>query len=564
MEARTAAFTAVRQVRHYPYKVGGIIIAVGAVGILAGAHRFALVSSVVLLGVTGWWWILHVQPAQTVRMHVAREGDLTQRARGVATWLDVQEVASPWALRRQAAILRPSLAGTNRRQIPPTELGVMVARVGFGLRWGQQIWSSCEDVTTRIGGPRTGKSMSLACHGIDAPGALITTSTKLDLAGNVHQTRNVKRVHLANIAGVGGVPSTVCWSVIAGCRDWATAARKAALFLPDVGDKERDYWAGQARNLLTLLLHGADVGGRNMTAVLDWCRAEKGSPAARDLVTILGSVSDGGLERAGLAQDYYDLSEKTRTSVAFTLGEVLRWVADPGARGLGDAPPNEADFDPVGIIARGETLHIVGGEDRPDLAPLVAAFMGEIMHEAKQMAAVTGGRLDPPVTVLLDEADRVCPVPLHLWTADFGGRGITLHISVQSIAQLRERWSGTGADTILTNSAVLLAFGGSRNARELQEVSALFGEQRQRVIDADGVKDPEWFEHRWTSVLSVGDLANLKRGQVACLRRGLRPVFGHAPTVLDRKKHGWEYVNLAQIHRDRPQLVLVHEDKGAA
>jgi type IV secretion system protein VirD4 len=32
----------------------------------------------------------------------------------------------------------------------------------------------------------------------------------------------------------------------------------------------------------------------------------------------------------------------------------------------------------------------------------------------------------------LDEAALICPVPLDKWTADMGGRNITIHIAAQS------------------------------------------------------------------------------------------------------------------------------------
>src|SRR5204862_5273922 len=108
---------------------------------------------------------------------------------GVASSVDVGERASREALRLRARVLRPSTRGTRTRRIQPSALGVLVARTGicrWPLRHWQELWSSVEDTTLRIGGPRVGKTIALACHGIDAAGALITTSTKLDLAEMVH------------------------------------------------------------------------------------------------------------------------------------------------------------------------------------------------------------------------------------------------------------------------------------------------------------------------------------------------------------------------------------------
>jgi hypothetical protein len=40
-----------------------------------------------------------------------------------------------------------------------------------------RVWSPVEDVTLRIGGPRTGKTGELCGRILDAPGAVIVTST---------------------------------------------------------------------------------------------------------------------------------------------------------------------------------------------------------------------------------------------------------------------------------------------------------------------------------------------------------------------------------------------------
>src|SRR4029450_5507536 len=101
-------------------------------------------------------------------------------------------------------------------------------------------------------------------------------------------------------------------------------------------------------------------------------------------------------------------------------------------------------------------------------APLVAALTGHIARQARQLAGVQPhGRLDPPLTLALDEAARLCPVPLGQWTADMGGRGVTIHIAVQSRAQLEQRWGREGAAAILNNAATRLVYRGTREPGDL-------------------------------------------------------------------------------------------------
>ena len=95
-------------------------------------------------------------------------------------------------------------------------------------------------------------------------------------------------------------------------------------------------------------------------------------------------------------------------------------------------------------------MHLIGHETSTRFAPLVAALVAEIAHQARDPRVPLPRRAPgPTLTMLLDEAAIACPVPLDAWTADMGGRGVTIHVSVQSLAQLRQRWGDNGAGTIL-------------------------------------------------------------------------------------------------------------------
>jgi type IV secretion system protein VirD4 len=553
---RSSAFTAARMVYRYPWKVGASGLACVWVG--AGAQHFGLHDPALFLipgglaaytGATSWWWLKHVARPHTTEALIARRAELDQRAQGVATHLDIAEHASPKALRLKAHILRPSLAGLSRRErarLDPRQVGVQVARLGLGW-WGEQIWSTCEDATHRIGGPRTGKTLSLADHGQDAPGALITTSTRLDLAKMLQQARTVRgAVHIFNPAGLGGLASTVRWRVLSGCEDFATAQRRATDLIPEsTGEGER--WDQQARRVLPLFLHAAAVTGRDMRDVMRW--VYDNTPTSRDeVVDALLSVEVGGRDRAAAARAFYATNDRTRTSITTTMSTPLAWMADDRARLLGDAPADDpALVDVTKLIERGETLHLIGHEDQGGLSPLIGALVAEIAHAARTLASHRpSGRLDPPLTMLLDEAALVCPVPIDRWSADMGGRGVTLHVSVQSLAQLRQRWGSEGAAAILANVATFVVFGGSPSADDLRDLSLLTGEHRMKVVGPDHRDDSSdgerRGEYRWVPVLSPAQIRALGPGQVLVMRRGLPIAVGWAPLVTQRK--GWVPVPL--------------------
>ena len=124
------------------------------------------------------------------------------------------------------------------------------------------------------------------------------------------------------------------------------------------------------------------------------------------------------------------------------------------------------------------------GAEETQAAPLVCALTGHIAREARRLAALEpGGRLDPPLTLVLDEAALISPVPLDSWTADMGGRGVTILAAFQSRAQLLARWGEHAAATILNNTSAVMVFGGTRDRDDLQFWSTLTGERDERIID---------------------------------------------------------------------------------
>ena len=552
---RAALFMAIRMAHRWPWRAGAVGMGLILIGVAIGwlgwpgvGMKPAGAGALIVLTVTAWWWARNVARPHSTKTLIRRRAELDQRCGGVATGLDVAELASAKALRLRAKVLRPStrrLSWWARRRLKATALGVQVARLGWGL-WWQQVWSSCEDATMRIGGPRTGKTLSLACHALDAPGALITTSTRLDLAELVQAAR-LKRgaVQVFNPAGLGGVPSTLRWRALTGCEDYTTAARRAADLIPEsTGEGER--WDTQARRILALLLNAGALAGRSMRDVVRWT-SDVSPEAQRQVVEALLDGGPGGRDRVAAMRAFWATNDRTRTSITTTMSVPLAWMSDDRARELGDADPDDpALIDITELIGRGQTLHLIGHEDHTALSPLIAALVAEIAHAARHLAsAQPGGRLDPPLTMVLDEAAIAAPVPLDRWTADMGGRGVTIHISVQSLAQLRGRWGTEGAEAILANVATFLVFGGSPNASDLRDISAITGEHRMKVVGVDHQRDRNAAdrlvddalngelrgEFRWVPVLSPAQIRALEPGQVLVLRRGLHTLVGWAPRV---------------------------------
>ncbi|MDQ4105460.1 MAG: TraM recognition domain-containing protein [Actinomycetota bacterium] len=452
---------------------------------------------------------------------VTRWSRRSRRHHGVASPWAILRVSSGLAMRRKATVLRPSLRelGWWRLFLSTREVATPLARVGL-LR----VWSPIEDVTLRIGGPRTGKTGELCGRILDAPGAVIATSTRTDLIELTGPCRSRHGpVHVFNPSGVAGMASTITFDPLSGCKQPATATSRAADLLaavstPGRDGADREFWAGQARRVLASLMHAAALGDASMQDVLAWVADP--DAAAAEVQRFLRRSPQPAYESD--AVQFLGTNDRTRTSICSTIMPALGWLTDATAAAAAD----KGDFDVTDLLEMRGTVYMLGAEDA-QVAPLVTTLTGHIAREARHIAAAQpGGRLDPPLTLALDEAALICPIPLDNWTADMGGRGVTIHIAAQSRAQLRQRWGDTGAAAILNNAATLLIYGGTRDPDDLAAYSTLTGERYEETPtwDDDGVVR-SLTRHR-VPVLSPAQIAQLPARHVVIIRRGMAPAVG--------------------------------------
>jgi hypothetical protein len=436
---------------------------------------------------------------------------------------------------RRAHVWRPSLAAVpwwSRWRVPATEYATRLARVG-----ALSVYSPVEDVTLRVGGPRTGKSGELGNHLADAPGAVIATSTRLDLLETVGPLRAGRGpVWVFNPSGLGGIPSTVSFDPLTGCQVPAAAYARAEDMLGSAGgDAEREYWTAQARRVLSGLLHAAALGDATMHDVLAWVANPE---AARGPVTAFLRRSPVTAYLADVAQ-FLGTNDKTRTSITSTIMPALSWLmVESAADSGGPADRRREPFDVEQLLAQSGTVFLLGAEDG-QTAPLVAALTGHIAREARRLAGLQpSGRLDPPLTIVLDEVALICPVPVDSWTADMGGRGVTIHLAAQSRAQLRQRWGDAGAAAILNNAATVLVYGGTRDPDDLDAWAKLAGER----VDDDLGRVP---------VLSPAQIAQLPERRVLLIRRATPAAVGTVRMAWRRRDVGRAQAAMRAYERDR-------------
>lgn len=513
----------------------------GAVSVLAFVSflRTSHPLAVVALGapVAGWLWLRRGRTIATV----TRWGASARRKAGVASTLDIARTGSAVAMRRKAATVRPSLHTTGWREraaqllrLPTGEVAVQLCRVV-----GQRVWASVEDVVIVFGGPRKGKTQWLAGRVLDAPGAVVVTSTRLDLLQQIGPLRaQVGPVVVFNPVGLGGLPSTITFDPLTGCTDPAAAHERAADMIAAANPGasaggDRAFWDDQGRRNLAALMHAAALGGLTMVEVQNWL-----ADLDRAKPRILGLLRDKSPEPAfeAAVEQFIATNERTRTSITATIAPALGWLTHGPARAA--ARPIAAGgnaFDVEKLLAAKTTVYIAGGEEA-QTAPLVCALTGYLAREARRLAAFRpGGRLDPPLSLRLDEAALICPVPLHQWTADMGGRGVSIVACFQSRAQLVDRYGEAKAAVILNNSGALVLFGGTTDRDDLNYWSTLAGERDEPITTTDMHGRVASRTTRRVPVLAPSQLSSLPKERVVVFRGDMAPVIGWAEQAWRRR-----------------------------
>lgn len=425
-----------------------------------------LLASVVALGV--WVWLL-------IRKLRERQANNPHKIVGIATRSEITAQASDKALLRRAAHLRPSLSEPQA-----TDVGFYL-----GSSQGKAVWASAEDSILALGSPRSGKGLHIAINLIlDAPGAVLTTSTRPD---NVAATIRARKRDGRPVAVfdpqrlASGISAGLRWSPIRGCTDPLTAMIRAAGLasatgLSAGGVESGGFWEAKTRVALQALLHAAALDERTPSELFRWTLDPT---AAAEAVAILNSHPDAASGWGEALGGVIDADPRTRDSIWQGVALSLAALADPRVLDAVSPGPGEV-FDPATFLAQRGTLYLLAtGSGAGASASLVAALVEDIVEVARRQAALSAGaRLDPPLALVLDEIANISPLPsLPTLMAEGGGTGITTVPILQSLAQAREKWGDDAAGAIWDASIVKIVLGGGSNTRDLQDLSTLLGER---------------------------------------------------------------------------------------
>ncbi|QHA05572.1 type VI secretion protein [Streptomyces broussonetiae] len=239
-------------------------------------------------------------------------------------------------------------------------------------------------------------------------------------------------------------PARLHWSPITGCEDRQTALSRATALLAPVHPTAKidQTVADTATTLLRSYLHAAALETRTIRHVHRWAQGTQVQDAVRTLRTHPKAApgAAGELEAALTAHP-------ERRDIAQELtGRALSALSTVNIREA--CTPNRTDALTLdSFVHEGGTLYVVGEsiEDprsNPGAMPLLTALASSVVERGRRMAErSSSGRLDPPLTLVLDDIAAVAPLPQlpDLLTTGHD-QGLPTLALLRSREQARSRW----------------------------------------------------------------------------------------------------------------------------
>ncbi|WP_217145053.1 type IV secretory system conjugative DNA transfer family protein [Streptomyces sp. AC627_RSS907] len=287
---------------------------------------------------------------------------------------------------------------------------------------------------------------STAIHALRAAegAALVITSNPALWQETKDARSKLGPVLLYDPAHLCDTPARLHWSPIAGCEDRRTATARAAALLAPVRPTARlDQAVGDtAELLLRSYLHAAAVDGRTVRHIHRWSQGGQIQDAVRILRTSPKAApgAAGELEGALTAHpERRDMAQQLTTRALAALSMVNIREA---------CTPNRIDALALDSFVHEQgTLYVVGEsiEDprtSPGAMPLLTALVSSVVERGRRMAErSSSGRLDPPMTLVLDDVAAVAPLPqLPELLATGAERGMPTLALLRSREQGRARW----------------------------------------------------------------------------------------------------------------------------
>jgi hypothetical protein len=434
---------------------------------------------------------------------------------------------APGRAAEQSIRLRPSLAGARPGRLDRADIGLLLGRLKQPDGNGPDLFTSWEDTVLAFMGPRSGKTTSLGIpYVLSAPGPVVATSVKADLWAATAELRAASGsgIWVFDPQRVTAAGQSWWWNPLAALANVESANRLAGHFVLTVDDStKKDIWGPAAQELLTSLLLAAAASGRTLREVSRWLD-DPGSPTAAELLDdagyrALASSLRGAQHGAPETRDGIFQTARTAAKCLHD-DEIMAWVTPPADRRL-------PAFDPSRFAGTRDVLYLIT-ESRSAASPLIAGLTDTAMRAGRRRAEQRGGRLDPPMVLVLDEAANICRISdLPDLYSHLGSRGMIPVTILQSYEQGMGVWSDQGMAALWGSATKKLIGAGVDSPRLTRDVAVLIGHHDVpvRSISIGDGRASEQISYQRRMILEAADIRAIEQGTALLLASGSRPAL---------------------------------------
>ncbi|MER5851302.1 TraM recognition domain-containing protein [Streptomyces sp. NPDC002012] len=446
-------------------------------------------------------------------------GGRKKKITGMAKARDIEPLMAK-AITDKARSLRPSLK--NAKHIEARDTGILLGNLQ-GTR--HEVRMGYEDVAVAIMAPRSGKTTSLAIPSIlHAPGPVLLTSNKAagDAFTATYAARSrVGRVWSMDPQQIAHAAREMWWNPLASAKSLDGAGRLAGHFLAASVDasQQGDFWSKAGSNILSQLFLAAALDERPITDVMQWLAF----PADRTPLDILrdhdftavASQLKGTVEGPPETRD--GIYETARQYASALLNaEIAAWVTPQ---------KDVAEFRPSQFVTSTDTLFLLSKDGGGGASALIAACADSVMRAATAQAERAGGRLDPPMLAILDEAANVCKISdLPDLYSHLGSRGIIPITILQSYRQGQKVWGDAGMDAMWSASTVKVIGSGIDDPDFADKLSRLIGDHDVETTSTSRSESgtSTSVSMRQERILPADAIRALPKGSALCFATGMR------------------------------------------
>lgn len=505
---------------------GGVIAAVAYLGALTGVQM-----------VTGWpQWIvlgagLVIGVAITALATVTYPlWGLTPAQRKLRDTKDLGDVMGPGAAKKGA-----ELRGLDDHH--DQDMAQLATVIGKVAGRKKLLYKTLEDFCLVIMGPRSNKTSSQAVPRILAAlGAVVATSNKPDLWILTAAMRKLRGPIYAYDPGqIAFATQMWWWNILRDITSFNSAMRIATHFMAGVGSDNSEsgnsgFFDSGAKFMLARNLLAAALSGHTMRDVVLWIDTysrkpvellrEHGQNRAADALEgqlelpheTLGGIQGGAAAALACIQDESALTWITPPDT---------WIDQPDH----DVPELDLWTLFTATADDAPTLYLMTQEGAESSGPVVAAMVDHIFKLADLAASAQGGRADPPVTLVLDEAANICKIKdLPAKASHLGSKGVLVDVILQSYQQGMGVWGREKMGALWGASTCRVIGAGLQNIEDARMISDLVGTHKIWQTNSNG---PQGKSRSLVDepIMRPEEVAAMSRKHALLIRQGSRPVL---------------------------------------